>query len=86
MNNLKTSMKTMTCKQMGGACEEKFQAATFEEMVRLSQEHGRKMAEQDDQPHLEAMLAIGEKMNDPIAMQEWENSVRKVFDELPEDN
>lgn len=33
-------MKTMTCKQLGGACDLTFQAETFEEMARQSQQHG----------------------------------------------
>ncbi len=33
-------MKTMTCKQLGGPCEEKFHANTFEKMVEMSKKHG----------------------------------------------
>ena len=29
----------MTCKQLGGACEQTFSTATFEEMAGLSKEH-----------------------------------------------
>ena len=38
----------MTCKQMGGACEKVFQADTFEEMAKMSQEHGMEMMQQQD--------------------------------------
>ena len=33
-------MKTMTCKQLGGACDKKFHANTFDEMAGLSKKHG----------------------------------------------
>jgi len=33
-------MKTMTCKQLGGACEERFYANTFEELAAISKKHG----------------------------------------------
>lgn len=33
-------MKTMTCKQLGGACDKEFHAQTFEEMAELSKQHG----------------------------------------------
>jgi hypothetical protein len=33
-------MKTMTCKQLGGACDIMFQAETFGEMSELSMQHG----------------------------------------------
>ncbi|SGZ03445.1 hypothetical protein [Moritella viscosa] len=29
-------MKTMTCNQLGGACDEKFQAESFDEIAELS--------------------------------------------------
>ena len=48
-------MKTMTCKQLGGACDKSFQANTFEEMANLSKQHAMEMYEKGEQPHLDAM-------------------------------
>ena len=42
-------MKTMTCKQLGGACDKKFQANSFEEMANMSQQHGMQMFQQQDE-------------------------------------
>ena len=78
-------MKTMTCKQLGGACDKAFQAETFEEMVNLSKAHGMEMFQQADAIHLEAMNKIQELMQSPEAMQEWLESKRKEFEALPED-
>ncbi|MFS4468741.1 hypothetical protein [Maribacter sp. 2210JD10-5] len=36
-------MKTMTCKQLGGACDQEFRAYTFEEIAELSKNHGMEM-------------------------------------------
>jgi len=36
-------MKTMTCNQLGGACDKEFQANTFEEMAEMSKKHGMEM-------------------------------------------
>ena len=45
-------MKTMTCKQLGGACELEFHAETFEEIAKLGQKHGKEMFEKGDKaPH-----------------------------------
>ena len=52
-------MKTMTCAQLGGACDKEFHAETFEEMAQLSQQHGMEMHQQQDAPHLEAMQKNG---------------------------
>ena len=42
-------MKTMTCKQLGGACEEQFHANTFEEMAELSKNHALQMIQNKDE-------------------------------------
>ena len=48
-------MKSMTCKQLGGACDKEFRAATFEEIAEMSKRHGMEMFQQKDSAHLEAM-------------------------------
>lgn len=78
-------MKTMTCKQLGGACDEEFHAESWDEMVKKSQQHGKKMAELGDDVHFAAREDMKELMNDPEAMQEWREKKQKEFDELPED-
>ncbi|MDP6810414.1 MAG: hypothetical protein QF921_12055 [Pseudomonadales bacterium] len=79
-------MKTMTCAQLGGACDLTFQAETFEEMAQLSQQHGMQMHAENDAAHLEAMGKMQELMQDQNAMQEWMASIRAEFDALPEDS
>ncbi len=78
-------MKTMTCKQLGGACDLEFTAATFEEMAELSKQHGVEMFQKSDPDHLEAMNVMRELMSSPDAMGAWFASKRKEFDALPED-
>jgi hypothetical protein len=36
-------MKTMTCKELGGACDLEFHANTFEEIAKMSKKHGMEM-------------------------------------------
>jgi hypothetical protein len=64
-------MKTMTCKQLGGACELEFHANTFEEMAEISKKHGMEMFQKGDKPHLKAMEHIKKFMNNPKAMKDW---------------
>lgn len=78
-------MKSMTCQQLGGACEEVFQAATFDEMAELSQQHGMKMFQDQEPAHLKAMEAMQALMKSPDAMEQWFDSKRAQFDSLPED-
>ena len=78
-------MKTMTCKQLGGACDEEFHAKTFGEMAEMSKKHGREMYKKGDEAHIKAMGDMRELMHDPKAMQEWMESRQKEFAVLPED-
>lgn len=77
-------MKTMSCKQLGGACDLEFWANTFEEMSELSKKHGMEMYQNQDSDHLQAMQAMGELMKNPEKMQKWYDSKRQEFDALPE--
>jgi isoleucyl-tRNA synthetase len=79
-------MKTMTCIQLGGACELEFHAETFEQMAELSQQHGMEMLQKQDAAHLEAMQQMQELMKDPDAMKTWFDSRRDEFDNLPDDD
>ena len=78
-------MKTMSCKQLGGACDQTFSANTFEEMASLSKEHGKEMFKKNDAAHLEAMRSMQKLMETPNAMQDWFEEKRKAFDALSED-
>jgi hypothetical protein len=73
----------MTCKQLGGACNIKFQASTFEEIAEMSKQHGMEMYQKGDEAHLKAMNEMQQLMQNPKAMQEWMNAKRKEFEELP---
>jgi len=78
-------MKSMTCKQLGGACDLVFQAETFEEIAELSKSHGMEMFRSDDESHLEAMKKMRKLGQSPEAMQDWFMNKKKEFDALPED-
>lgn len=78
-------MKTMTCKQLGGACEERFSAETFEEIAELSKAHGMKMFQQQDAAHLAAMEKMKVLMQNPEDMQAWYTGKKAEFNALPED-
>ncbi|WP_299774512.1 DUF1059 domain-containing protein [uncultured Pseudoteredinibacter sp.] len=73
-------MKSMTCKQLGGACDMEFRANSFEEIAELSQQHGMTMHEQQDPAHIEAMREMGKLMQNPEAMGKWLNSKRLEFE------
>lgn len=77
-------MKTMTCKELGGACDKAFQAETFEEIAEMSRQHGMDMFQQGDADHLKAMEEMRVLMQSPEAMQAWMDGKRAAFEALPE--
>lgn len=78
-------MKTMTCLQLGGACEKQFHANTFEEMAELSKQHGTEMYHAGEELHLKAMNDMMELMKSPNDMKAWFEGKRKEFENLQED-
>jgi predicted small metal-binding protein len=78
-------MKTMKCKQLGGACEKEFHANSFDEIAEMSKRHGMEMFEISDEAHLKAMDEMRALMQKPEAMEEWFESKKKEFEALPED-
>jgi len=75
-------MKSMSCKQLGGACDLEFRASTFEEMAELGKKHGMEMHQNQDSAHLEAMQAMQELMQKPGDMEKWYESKRQEFEAL----
>lgn len=82
--NRDNTMKTMTCKQLGGACDLEFNANTFEEIAEMSKIHGMEMFQKSDAPHLKAMNEMQELMKSPNAMTDWFENKRKEFNALPD--
>ena len=78
-------MKTMNCKQLGGACDKEFHANTFDEIAEMSKQHGMQMFQQNDEAHLNAMNKMQDLMKKPEAMKDWFESKKNEFEALPED-
>lgn len=76
-------MKTMTCRQLAGACDQSFSADSFEEIAAKSQQHGKEMFQQEDQAHLDAMSDMGKLTSEE--MNAWFEQKKEEFALLPED-
>ncbi len=77
-------MKTMSCKQLGGACDKEFHASSFEEIAEMSKRHGMEMFQKQDEAHLNAMNKMQELMKTSGEMEKWFEARRKEFEALPE--
>ena len=76
-------MKSMTCRDLGGACDIAFEADSFEEMGELSKKHAMEMFAKGDEAHLKAAEEIKCMMSEPGAFQEWFAKKLKEFEALP---
>ncbi|AYB33551.1 DUF1059 domain-containing protein [Chryseolinea soli] len=79
-------MKTMTCKQLGGACAQTFTANTFDEIAMMVSKHAREKVQQGDAAHIEAMNAMRASMTSQDAMTAWMDEKREIFNNTPDDN
>ena len=75
-------MKSMTFKELGGACDQIFSNESFEEMAKLSQEHGKEMYMAKDSAYIEAMNEMQSLMQDPEAMNKWMEEKKAAFNQL----
>lgn len=74
-------MKSMTCNQLGGACEQVFSGATFDEVAAQSQQHGKEAFGRNDEAHLAAMAKMMEIMKSG-GMDAWMAARKSEFDAL----
>jgi predicted small metal-binding protein len=77
-------MKTMTCKELGGACNQTFTANSFDEIAMMVSKHAREMVQHGDAAHIEAMNDMRKNMTSPDAMNAWMDDKRKSFNALPD--
>lgn len=73
----------MTCKELGGACQQTFRAGTFDEIAMMVSKHAREMVQLGDAAHIEAMNTMRQAMTSPEAAQAWMNEKRNAFEKLP---
>lgn len=72
-------MKTMTCKELGGACDQEFTAETFDEISELSKKHAQEMYAKGDETHTQAMKEMQDVARSPAALEKWMNEKREAF-------
>lgn len=78
-------MKKMSCRQMGGPCDQAFRADTVDEIIKAGTAHVTEMSAKGDVEHQKVMAQMQAMMNDPVATKKWNEDFTKKFDELPEE-
>ena len=78
-------MKTMTCKQMGGACDLAFRGASADEVIKAEDKHLKEMVAIGDETHRDALKQMQNRWKNPIRGMGWYRKTKKDFAALPED-
>jgi hypothetical protein len=77
-------MKTMTCRQLGGACDLALTGADGDEVIKAQDRHLHEVVRGGDTDHEAALKAMKERWRHPIAGMGWYKQVKRDFAALPE--
>ena len=78
-------MKTMTCKQLGGACDLPFHGNSADDVIKAQDKHLKEMVAKGDETHKEAANTMQSRWKNPIKGMGWYLQTQKDFGALPED-
>ena len=78
-------MKTMTCQQMGGPCDQAFRGETADDVINAQDQHLKDMVAAGDQAHVPANDDMRGRWKHPIKGMGWYKDTKKAFAALPED-
>jgi len=76
-------MKTMTCHQLGGACDLPLQGATADEVIKLQDQHLKDVVAAGDEAHKPALDQMTSRWRHPIKGMGWYKSVKRGFANAP---
>ena len=77
-------MKTMTCRQLGGACDLPLTGDTGDEVIKAQDQHLKDVVAGGDAEHEQALHEMKGRWKHPIAGMGWYKQVKRDFAALPE--
>jgi predicted small metal-binding protein len=78
-------MKTMTCNQLGGACDLELHGETADEVIKAQDRHLNEVVEAGDTAHADALQAMKGRWKHPVSGMRWYKCTKRAFAALPED-
>ncbi len=77
-------MKTMTCRQLGGACDLALTGDTGDEVIKAQDQHLKEVVATGDTEHEQALKEMKGRWKHPIAGMGWYKQVKRDFAALPQ--
>jgi predicted small metal-binding protein len=78
-------MKTMTCQQLGGACDLALHGNTADEIIKAQDKHLNEAVAGGDDAHEAALKDMKGRWKHPIAGMSWYRNTKREFAALPDD-
>ena len=78
-------MKTMTCKQLGGACDLALTGNDHNEIIQAQDQHLRQVVADGDTAHEPALRDMKARWRRPVSGIKWYKQVQRDFAALPDD-
>ena len=78
-------MKTMTCRQLGGPCDQPHRGDDANDVIKLQDQHLKDAVAGGDAIHADALAEMKGRWKHPIAGMGWYRQAKKDFAALPAD-
>lgn len=78
-------MKTMTCRQLGGTCDEPHRGETHNDVIKAQDRHLREAVAAGDTTHEPALKDMKARWRRPVSGMRWYRQVERDFEALPSD-
>lgn len=78
-------MKTMTCRQLGGACELALVGADANDVIKAQDHHLKEVVASGDSAHESALKDMKARWRKPVSGMKWYKQVQRDFAALPDD-
>ena len=78
-------MKTMTCRDLGGPCDQPLTGEDADAVINLQDQHLKDAVAAGDVAHEPALKAMKGRWKRPIKGMGWYKDTKKAFAELPDD-
>ncbi len=78
-------MKTMTCRQLGGACDLPLHGESADEVIKAQDKHLKEVVAAGDDAHKSALNDMKGRWKNPVKGMGWYKNTKRAFAALPED-
>jgi predicted small metal-binding protein len=77
-------MKTMTCRELGGACDLEHSGETADEVIKAQDRHLKEAEKAGDATHQQARDSMKARWRHPKKSMGWYTDMKKTFARLPD--